>query len=75
MVEREMILERNWALMERQYLEDHGRHCPYCSSPDLVVTFQSSNFYLGTVHCQSCHQVWLDIYDLVGVRLRPEDLS
>lgn len=55
--------------MRKEYVDDFGVSCPFCHSEDIEAG--SWDFGVGEfwqdVRCNSCRNMWVDIYRLTGV--------
>jgi len=48
------------AEMEREYIEDGGRFCPYCAGPNIFREHFDEYYKTQTVTCDNCHASWYE---------------
>lgn len=61
----------------KAYVDSKGTHCPFCNSEDISVDghmeVDGSDGWLD-VGCNSCNALWQDVYKLVSVEQKTDDL-
>lgn len=51
---------------KKEYVENDGCYCPYCSSSNITTTDLLENNRQPVI-CYNCKSEWTDVYALVGV--------
>ena len=56
------------ALTSEEYAEERGSVCPFCGSYELTgdSVEVDGNGASQKIRCCACHNVWVDIYTLIG---------
>jgi C4-type Zn-finger protein len=63
-------------ITKKAYIEDGGKHCPYCGSDIVTLTFgplvPDEELVYQSVTCTVCKNSWHDIFRLVGIHEEDE---